>query len=91
MKTVEEFYKEIADSPELQAELKAASDEMLGAFLKKHGCEADVKDFTAFVKAQSEGEIEDDEAAAAAGGVDGRYSTTRFTAQAYKKDGFGVV
>ncbi len=69
MKTIEEFYKEIAGSSELQNELKAASDEMLGAFLKKHGCEADVKDFTEFVRSQCEGEIEDDEAATAAGGI----------------------
>ena len=69
MKTGEEFYKEIAASTELQSELKAASDEMIAAFLKKHGCDADVKDFTAFVKSQSEGEIEDDEAEAAAGGI----------------------
>ena len=69
MKTAEDFYKEIVGSPELQSELKAASDEMLGAFLKKHGCDADVKDFTEFVRSQSEGEIGDDEAAAAAGGV----------------------
>ena len=69
MKTIEEFYKEIADSPELQNELKAASDKMLGAFLKKHGCGAEVKDFTAFVRSQDEGVIKDDEASAAVGGV----------------------
>ena len=69
MKTAEEFYKEIAGSPELQNELKAASDEMLGAFLKKHGCDADVKDFREFVRSKSEGEIEDDDATAVAGGA----------------------
>ena len=68
MKTVEEFYREIAASKELQEELKAASDEMMKAFLKKHGCDASVKDFTAFVRSQDEGEIEDDDAKAAAGG-----------------------
>ena len=81
MKTIEEFYKEIVDSSELQNELKAASDEMLTAFLKKHGCDADVKEFTEFVKAQSEGEIEDDVAAAAAGGV---YYRAQFTPDQHK-------
>ena len=87
MKTVEEFYKEIAGSPELQNELKAASDEMLGAFLKKHGCDADVKDFTAFVRSQSEGEIDDDEAGAVAGG---HILDTKAYKSAPKKP-FGVV
>ena len=68
MKTIEEFYKEMAGSKELQEELQAVTDEMLEAFLKKHGCNATAKDFTAFVKAQNEGEIEDADAAAIAGG-----------------------
>ena len=68
MKTAEEFYKEITGSKGLQEELKAASDEMLAEFMKKHDCDADVKEFTAFVRSQSEGEIEDSDAAAAAGG-----------------------
>ena len=55
MKTVEEFYKEIAGSKELQSELKTASDEMLGAFLKKHDCDASVTEFTSFVNSQAEG------------------------------------
>ena len=37
-------------------------------FLKEHGCEASVDEFGKFVKSQSEGEIEDGEAAAVAGG-----------------------
>lgn len=69
MKTVEEFYREIAESKELQEELKAASDEMMKAFLKKHGCEASVKDFAAFVRSQDEGEIEDNDVEAIVGGV----------------------
>lgn len=69
MKTAEEFYREIATSKELQKELQEASDEMLEAFLKKHGCDATAKDFTAFVRSQTEGAIEDDTAAAAAGGM----------------------
>ena len=76
MKTVKEFYKEFASSKELQEELKAASDEMLETFLKKHGCNATAKDFTAFVKAQNEGEIEDADAALASGGA--KPSTDRF-------------
>ena len=76
MKTIEELYKEIAGSPELQAELKDTSDDMLGAFLKKHGCDADAKEFTEFVRSQSEGEIDDDEAVAVAGGIYYRPSGT---------------
>ncbi len=69
MKTVEEFYKEISDSKELQDELKNASDKMLEAFLKKHDCNASVRDFTEFVNSQKEGEIEDKDAEAVAGGL----------------------
>ena len=60
MKTAEEFYKEIIASKELQEELKAVSDEILETFLKNHGCNATAKDFTAFVKSMTEGELEDD-------------------------------
>ena len=69
MKTLEEFYGELVESKELQEELHAASDEMLGAFLRKHGCNADAKEFTSFIRSQSEGEIEDDDAKNAAGGI----------------------
>lgn len=69
MKPIEEFYKEIARSKELQEDLKNTSEEMLEAFLIKHGCDADAKEFAAFVRAQSEGAVEDDAAAAIAGGV----------------------
>ena len=69
MKTVEEFYKEIMASKELREELKKASDEMMEAFLKQHGCNADAKEFMAFVRAQSEGTIDDDAAATIAGGA----------------------
>ena len=43
MKTVEEIYKEIDGSKEMQEELKKMSDEMIGEFLKKHDCNASVK------------------------------------------------
>ena len=69
MKTVEEFYKEIADSKELQEELKKTSDEMVEEFLKKHGCDASAKEFTDFLRSQNEGEVEDDVATAVAGGA----------------------
>ena len=69
MKTVEEFYKEIAGSKELQEELKTLTEEALGEFLKKHDCKASAKEFADFVKAQAGGEISDDDVAAAAGGA----------------------
>lgn len=52
-----------------QEELKSASDEMMKTFLQKHGCDASVKDFTAFVRSQDEGEIEDNDAEEIAGGI----------------------
>ena len=67
MKTVEEFYKEISDSKELQEELNTMNEEVLGEFLKKHDCEADAKEFADFARSQ-EGEIQDDDAGAVAGG-----------------------
>lgn len=45
------------------------SGETLNEFLKKHGCDADAKAFTALLRTCHEGEIEDDDAAAAAGGL----------------------
>lgn len=69
MKTAEEFYKEIADSKELQEELKNASNEMLEAFLRKHGCDASGKAFAAFVDAHREGAIDDEDAQTVAGGI----------------------
>ncbi len=69
MKTVEALYKEIAESKELQNELKAASDEMLKAFLKKHDCDASVEDFTEYAKSQEEGEMEDNDVEAIVGGI----------------------
>ena len=69
MKTVEEFYKEIATSKELQEEMKTVTGETLGAFLAKHGCEATAEEFVALVKSKAEGEIEDDDVATIAGGT----------------------
>lgn len=69
MKTVEEFYTEIAGSPALQSELKAIKDRYaLERFLKNHDCGVTAEYFAKYVQSQSEGEIEDDEAEPAAGG-----------------------
>ena len=69
MKTVEEFYKEICGSKALKDELKNVSAENLGAFLKKHACNASVKEFTEYVNAHKEGEIGDEDAEQVAGGI----------------------
>ena len=68
MKTIEEFYKEIAGSKELQEELKVLTEEALGKFLKKHNCEATAKEFEDYTKLQAEGEISDEDAGVVAGG-----------------------
>ena len=69
MKTIEEFYKEIAGSKELQEELKVLTEEALGEFLKKHNCEATAKVFADYAKLQAEGEISDEDAETAGGGA----------------------
>ena len=69
MKTIEQFYKEIAGSKELQEEFNSLSEALLGEFLKKHDCEATAKEFADYVKSQAEGELEDSAAEAVAGGV----------------------
>ncbi len=69
MKSIEDFYKEIVESKELQDELKAASDEMLKTFLKEHDCDTSVKEFTEYAKSQEEGELEDNDAEAIVGGT----------------------
>jgi hypothetical protein len=70
MKTVEELYKEINTSEELKKDVSAIKDkEAFADFLKEQGCEASVDEFEKFVKSQSEGEIGDDAAGAAAGGL----------------------
>ena len=70
MKTFEDFYKEINESEELR---KAASEirdkTALADFLKEHDCEASMDEVEKYVKSQIEGEIGDDAAAAAAGGI----------------------
>ena len=71
MKTIEEFYKELAGSKELQDELKTLNEEAIGNFLRKHDCEGTAKEFTEFAKAHKEGEIEDGVVEAVAGGLPG--------------------
>ena len=68
MKTIEEFYKEIAGSKELQEELKVLTEEALGEFLRKHDCEATAKEFSDYTRSLTEGELTDDDAQTAAGG-----------------------
>ena len=68
MKNVEEFYKEIVGSKELQEELKTVSKETLEAFLKKHDCDAIAENFAAFARTQCEGEMTDETAEIIAGG-----------------------
>jgi hypothetical protein len=68
MKTIEEFIKEIEGSKALQKEFETISDkDAAAAFLKKYDVDATVKDFADAIT--TEGEITDDEATAAAGGV----------------------
>ena len=71
MKTAEEFIKEINSSETLQNELKGIKDaDALTDFLKKNDVDTQAEEFVKALKAEneSEGEIEDDDAQAAAGG-----------------------
>lgn len=71
MKTAEEFIKEINSSETLQNELKGIKDaDALTDFLKKNDVDTQAEEFVKAFKEEneSEGEIEDDDAQAAAGG-----------------------
>ena len=69
MKTIEELYNEINASEELKKAVSEIKDkEAFADFLKEQGCDASADEFEKFVKSQTEGEIRDDDAAAAAGG-----------------------
>ena len=68
MKTIEEFYQEIAGSKELQKELKIMTEKALADFLRKHDCEGMAKEFIDFVKTHKEGEISDEDVGVVAGG-----------------------
>lgn len=73
MKTLEQFIKEIVASKELQEELKNLKDkDAAAAFLKKNDCSATAEELADAIKAKVEnkqGELSDDEASAASGGV----------------------
>ena len=70
MKTIEELYKEINASEELKKAVSEIKDKTaLADFLKEHDCEVSVNEFEKYIKSQMEGEIGDDAAASAAGGV----------------------
>ena len=73
MKTLEQFIKEIETSEELREELKTIKDAFAAdAFLKKHNCGAAAEELADFIRSQmknDEGELSDDEASAAAGGI----------------------
>lgn len=72
MKTIEAFLREIEETAPLQDELKAIQDmDALAAFLKKYDVSGTVEDFAKALnpKAESEGEISDDDADAVAGGI----------------------
>lgn len=69
MKSVEEFVKELDSSESLRNELKKIrGTDALKAFLKANDCGFTLEDFSAFVRSDTEGELSDDEATAAAGG-----------------------
>ena len=71
MKTIEEFYEEIAGSQELQNELKGIKEkDALSDFLKKNNVSTTAEEFVKAFKAkkEAEGEITDDDVEAVAGG-----------------------
>ena len=73
MKTLEQFIKEINASKELQEELKNLKNkDAVAAFLKKHDCSATAEELAEAIKVKAEngqGELSDDEASAASGGI----------------------
>lgn len=75
MKTVEELFKEIGASKDLQKEFTSIGKGQFAeikAFLKKHDCEASAEEFVDYIKSQKksqiEGEMGDDDAESVAGG-----------------------
>ena len=75
MKTVEELFREINASEELQKELSSIGKGQFAevdAFLKKHNCDVSAEEFVVFLKKQDksqfEGELSDDATEAVAGG-----------------------
>ena len=79
MKTREAFYEEICGSKTLQDELETIRDgDALERFLKEHGCDASPEAFLEYVRSLNEGEICDDDAADAAGGIYSRPAPSPF-------------
>lgn len=72
MKTIQELYDEVLESDALKGEFLEASKnrEGLKTFLEKHDCGSTAEEAEAFLKGQweCEGELEDRELAAIAGG-----------------------
>ena len=69
MKTLQEMFNEIEGSEILKNELKEIRDQKeFLEFLKKQDCETTSEEIAEFFRKQSEGEVEDDVAEAAAGG-----------------------
>ena len=75
MKTVEELFKEIEASKDLQKEFTSIGKGQFAeieAFLTKHDCEVSAEEFVDYMKSQEESQIEgemgDDDAESVAGG-----------------------
>ena len=74
MKTLQELYKEVVASEELKKEfMEITKDEKNGQkkleeFLKRNGCDATYEDLKAFFAEKSEGELDEEEVEAVAGG-----------------------
>ena len=70
MKTLESLYEEVMASDELKKEFAEATGtkESLTAWLKKHDCDATLEELAAFLHEKKEGEMQDDEIEAVAGG-----------------------
>ena len=76
MKTLEQFYNEVAASEELQKEFATVSQESaeaIVAFAKKYGCETTKEEVKAFFekKIEENGELSEAELDAVAGGKSG--------------------
>ena len=71
MKTIEEFYKELEGSEELQKDLAQRADKAaLEAFFKDNGCGFTAEEYLDHLSSLKEGELSDDESEAVAGGFD---------------------
>ena len=92
MKTIQELYKEVIASDELKKEfMEATRDEKeakkkVGEFLKKHGCDATIEEVKAFFEEKLEGELDEDDLEAVAGGkIDDSESVSEHKARGREK------